>query len=49
MDCVVHGLTESRTRLSDFHFHFHPACEDFSLGDAQRAPCSPRSQETIMG
>ena len=33
MDCVVHGLTESRTRLSNFHFHFHPAREDFSLGD----------------
>ena len=34
MDCVVHGLTESWTRLSDFHFHLHPAREDFSLGDA---------------
>ena len=22
MDCVVHGVTKSRTRLSDFHFHF---------------------------
>ena len=21
MDCIVHGLTKSRTRLSDFHFH----------------------------
>ena len=21
-DCIVHGVTESRTRLSDFHFHF---------------------------
>ena len=21
MDCVVHGVTKSRTRLSDFHFH----------------------------
>ena len=21
MDCVVHGITKSRTRLSDFHFH----------------------------
>ena len=20
MDCIVHGVTESRTRLSDFHF-----------------------------
>ena len=25
LDCVVHGVTESRTSLSDFHFHsyFH--------------------------
>ena len=22
MDCVVHGVTKCRTRLSDFHFHF---------------------------
>ena len=21
MDCVVHGVAKSRTRLSDFHFH----------------------------
>ena len=22
MDCTVHGVAKSRTRLSDFHFHF---------------------------
>ena len=22
MDCIVQGVTKSRTRLSDFHFHF---------------------------
>ena len=22
MDCIVHGITKSWTRLSDFHFHF---------------------------
>ena len=22
MDYIVHGVAESRTRLSDFHFHF---------------------------
>ena len=22
MDCRVHGVTKSQTRLSDFHFHF---------------------------
>ena len=21
MDCIVHGVTNSQTRLSDFHFH----------------------------
>ena len=21
MDCVVHGVTKSQTRLNDFHFH----------------------------
>ena len=24
MDCIVHGFPKSRTRLSDFHFHFSP-------------------------
>ena len=23
MDCIVHGVAKSRTRLSDSHFHFH--------------------------
>ena len=22
MDCIVHGVVKSQTRLSDFHFHF---------------------------
>ena len=22
MDCIAHGITKSRTQLSDFHFHF---------------------------
>ena len=22
MGCIVHGVAKSRTRLSDFHFHF---------------------------
>ena len=24
LDCIVHGVAKSWTRLSDFHFHFHP-------------------------
>ena len=29
MDCIVHGVAKSRTRLSTFHFHlqFHPSPE----------------------
>ena len=30
MDCIVHGVTKSRTRLSAFHFHFH-VCVNPSL------------------
>ena len=22
MDCIVHGVAKTQTRLSDFHFHF---------------------------
>ena len=28
MDCIVHGITKSQTKLSDLHFHFH-----FSMND----------------
>ena len=33
MDCIVHGVTKSQTRLSDFHFPFLglPGCPDFAL------------------
>jgi len=24
MDCIVHGVAKSQTRLRDFHFHFIP-------------------------
>ena len=23
MDCIIHGVTKSRTQLSDFHFHLY--------------------------
>ena len=26
LDCIVHGVAKSWTRLSDFHFHFHYWC-----------------------
>ena len=31
MACIVHGVTKSRTRLSDFHFHFHQWYQSLSL------------------
>ena len=31
MDSIVHGVAMSRTRLSDFHFHFHMGCGTFKL------------------
>ena len=27
MDCIVHGVAKSRTRLSNFHFHGYFKCE----------------------
>ena len=26
MDCIIHGVTNTRTRLSDFPFHFRESC-----------------------
>ena len=41
MDCVVYGVAESWTRLSDFHFHF-------SDGHLQ-IPTLSASPETVRG
>ena len=30
MDCIVHRVAKSQTRLSDFHFHFHPPLQKLS-------------------
>ena len=45
MDCIVHGVTKSRTRLSDFHFtspynkkQRYSLKEICSLGDKQHLP-----------
>ena len=32
MDCIVYGVAKSRTRLSDFHFHFSQTLALESLG-----------------
>ena len=31
MDCIVHGVTKSRTRLSDFHFTIGQFLPTFGL------------------
>ena len=35
MDCIVHGVAKSRTRLNDFHFHTFKPLQDFSLTHMQ--------------
>ena len=32
MDCIVHGVTKSRTRLSNFHFHLLPSPVTCTIG-----------------
>ena len=36
MDCIVHGVTKNRTRLSDFHFCFQPSHWGFPDGSSCR-------------
>ena len=40
MDCMVHGVAKSWTRLSDFHFHFETPLV------AQMIKCLPTMRET---
>ena len=46
MDCIIHGVTKSRTRLSDFHFHFGTPKTDFTDG-ALREVIAADSQEVV--
>ena len=34
MDCMVHGVTKSQTRLNDFHFHFAPWKKSYDQPDS---------------
>ena len=39
MDCIVHGITKSRTRLSDFHFtslHFNVAVRNREINECRK-------------
>ena len=45
MDCMVHGVPKSRTRLSDFHFHFDSSVvknPPANTGDTDSMPGSGR-------
>ena len=37
MDCIAHGVAKSRTRLSDFHFHFQWACAGWAMPFGQKS------------
>ena len=40
MNCMVHGVVESRTRLNHFHFHFHFLCINYQDTDTGENICS---------
>ena len=46
MDCIIHGVTKSQTKLSDFHFHFGTPKTDFTDG-ALRELIAADSQEVV--
>ena len=46
LDCIVHGVTKSWTRLRDFHFHF----QGFSDGlDSKESACNLGDLGLILG
>jgi len=47
MDCIVHGVKKSWTRLSDFHFHMEKLCKQYN--SSKKDKITPRSgQEMSM-
>ena len=40
MHCVVHGVTKSQTRLSDFHFHFNYFWGFSGSSDGKESACN---------
>ena len=51
MDCIVHGVTKSRTQLSNFHLILPSTGHAGGLGDAQLQPGVPGGQpaSTCLG
>ena len=46
MDCIVHGVSKSRTRRSHFHFHFHFSLVQNITG--RRELPRPGNQESLQ-
>ena len=46
MGCIVHGVTKSRTRLSNFHFHYIPGNRHILLSFDGSNDNLPATQET---
>ena len=38
MDCIVHGVAKSQTRLSNFHFYFQKEKKAFPSRERERGP-----------
>ena len=49
MDCIVHGVAKSWTRLSDFHFHFHSHSLGFQVALVAKSPPSNTGEEGDVG
>ena len=48
MDCIVHKVAKSRTRLSNFHFHFeNHQSEQIIFSDFNRNICNKGKVEEI--
>ena len=47
MDCLVHGVAKSRTRLSDFHFQFFTFKKSLILKALFESESGSRSVETV--
>ena len=48
MDCIVHGVAKSWTRLRDFHFHFIPLGFSYD-SDSQESSCNEGEVGLIPG
>ena len=47
MDCIVHEVTKSQTRLRDLHFHFHSNWNSMVLSQKQTYSSMEKNKELI--